>query len=127
MHRMLAILAVWRRSITAGYPEGACKSPPAEGWGTWVSTAQQQRVAVGRFRTAFRAVTDVAMTAVALYGIWHQEHTGKPQWQLLLTYVVILGLIPATHAVALARSALQGPQQVAAAPVPSTPGTDSSP
>lgn len=86
---------------------------------------QQQRAAGGRFRTAFRAVTDVAMTAIALYGVWHQEHTGTQKPWLLLTYVVILGLIPATHAVALARAALQQPQPQE--PAPSTPGTGSSP
>ena len=87
---------------------------------------QQQRAAGGRFRTAFRAVTDVAMTAIALYGVWHQEHTGTQKPWLLLTYVVILGLIPATHAVALARAALQQPS----APPPdqlSTSGTGSLP
>ena len=64
------------------------------------------------------------MTTIALYGIWHQEHTGEPKWPLLLTYVVILGLIPATHAVALARSALQAPGQTS---TPSQPDTASPP
>lgn len=78
-----------------------------------MSTAQQQQTvgAGARFRTAFRAVTDVAMTVIALYGVWHQEHTGTQKPWLLLTYVVILGLIPATHAVALARAALSQPSQ----------------
>lgn len=77
-----------------------------------------------RFRTAMRAITDIAMTGIALWGVWHQEHTGNQKPWLLLTYVVILGLIPATHAVALARSALQQP---AAPPLPSPPPTDSPP
>lgn len=50
------------------------------------------------------------MTGIALYGVWHQEHTGNQRPWLLLTYVVILGLIPASHAVSLARAALQQPQ-----------------
>lgn len=84
-----------------------------------MSTAQQSAGAAGgRFRTAFRAVTDVAMTAIALYGVWHQEHTGTEKPWLLLTYVVILGLIPATHAVALARTALQQPSPQAQSPPP---------
>lgn len=48
------------------------------------------------------------MTALALYGVWHQESTGRVNPWLLLTYVVILGIIPASHAVALARSAAAG-------------------
>lgn len=48
------------------------------------------------------------MTGLALYGVWHQEQTGKVNPWLLLTYVVILGIIPASHAVALARSAAAG-------------------
>jgi hypothetical protein len=43
------------------------------------------------------------MTGLALWGVWHQEHTGKVNPWLLLTYVVILGLIPASHALALLR------------------------
>jgi hypothetical protein len=60
------------------------------------------------------------MTGLALYGVWHQESTGKVNPWLLLTYVVILGIIPASHAVALARaaagSALQ--QQPSSPPTP---------
>jgi hypothetical protein len=71
------------------------------------STSQVQssgRWAV-RFRAAFTVIRDVSMTGLALYGVWHQESTGKVNPWLLLTYVVILGIIPASHAVALARSA----------------------
>lgn len=72
------------------------------------STSQASRQA-GRwtagFRAAFTVCRDVSMTALALYGVWHQESTGKVNPWLLLTYVVILGIIPASHAVALARSA----------------------
>jgi hypothetical protein len=87
-----------------------------------VSTAQQQPLAGrtasagSRFRTAFRAVVDTAMTGIALWGVWHQEHTGTQKPWLLLTYVVILGLIPATHAVAIARAALQQPSPQAQSP-----------
>ncbi len=68
------------------------------------------------------------MTGIALWGVWHQESTGIQKPWLLLTYVVILGLVPATHAVALARAALQ--QQPPAPPSPqlqSPPGTGSAP
>lgn len=68
------------------------------------------------------------MTGLALYGIWHQEHTGKAEWKLLLTYVVILGIIPASHAVALARSAAAaslGPSSPAT-PDPVTPSSSAS-
>lgn len=54
------------------------------------------------------------MSGLALWGVWHQEHTGKVNPWLLLTYVVILGLIPAGHALALLRA-------------PSSPGTASAP
>lgn len=62
-----------------------------------------------RWRTAFVAVRDVAMTGLALYGVWHQEHTEHVKPWLLLTYVVILGLVPAQHALALAFSGARGP------------------
>lgn len=70
-----------------------------------------------RWRVAFLAVRDVSMTGVALWGVWHQESTGRVNPWLLLTYVVILGLIPASHAVALLR----------AAPSPSAPEMASAP
>lgn len=54
-----------------------------------------------RWRAVFTGIRDVTMTGLALYGVWHQEHTGKVNPWLLLTYVVILGLIPASHAIAL--------------------------
>lgn len=41
------------------------------------------------------------MTGLALYGVWHQENTGRVNPWLLGTYVVILGLIPASHVLAL--------------------------
>lgn len=63
-----------------------------------------------RWRATFTALRDVGMTGLALWGVWHQEHTGRVNPWLLLTYVVILGLIPASHAVALLR-------------VPSSPGS----
>jgi hypothetical protein len=63
-----------------------------------------------RFRAAFTVIRDTTMTGLALYGVWHQEQTGKVNPWLLLTYVVILGIIPASHAVALARAAAQGAQ-----------------
>lgn len=57
------------------------------------------------------------MTALALWGVWHQEHTGKVNAWLLLTYVVILGIIPASHAVALLRAPSSPPSpEVASAP-----------
>lgn len=83
-----------------------------------------QGVAASRWRTAFAAVRDVATTGLALYGVWHQEHTGTERPWLLLAYVVILGLIPASHAWALVRSAVPG--QASDRP-PSQPGTASSP
>jgi hypothetical protein len=69
------------------------------------------------FRAAFTVIRDVSMTGLALYGVWHQESTGKVNPWLLLTYVVILGIIPASHAVALARSA------AAMSSAPSSPAT----
>lgn len=57
-----------------------------------------------RWRAAFYAVRDLGTTGLALWGIWHQEHTGHVQPWLLLTYVVVLGLIPASHALALLRA-----------------------
>ena len=71
------------------------------------------RSAETRFRAAFTVLRDTTMTGLALYGVWHQEHTGRVNPWLLLTYVVILGIIPASHAVALARAAVQ--------PQPSSP------
>lgn len=68
-----------------------------------------------RFRAAFTVLRDMAMSGLALYGIWHQEDSGKVNGLLLLTYVVILGLVPATHALALLRSL---PQQLPASPAP---------
>ena len=70
--------------------------------------------AARRFRAGFTVTRDVSTTLLALYGVWHQESTGNVDPWLLLTYVVILGLIPASHAVALARSA-------AASALPSPP------
>jgi hypothetical protein len=69
-------------------------------------SAAQQTQAGSRWRVVFAALRDVGMTGLALWGVWHQEHTGHVNPWLLGTYVVILGLIPANHAVALARSAL---------------------
>jgi hypothetical protein len=71
------------------------------------STSQQAQAGrwTARFRALFTVARDVSMTTLALYGVWHQEHTGNVRPWLLLTYVVILGIIPASHAVALARSA----------------------
>ena len=63
-----------------------------------------------RWRAAFTALRDVGTTGLALWGIWHQEHTGNVQPWLLLAYVVFLGIIPASHALALLR-------------VPSSPGS----
>lgn len=57
-----------------------------------------------RWRVVYFALRDVGMTCLALWGVWHQEHTGKVNPWLLLTYVVILGLIPASHALALLRA-----------------------
>lgn len=68
------------------------------------------------FRAAFTIIRDTTMTGLALYGVWHQESTGRVNPWLLLTYVVILGLIPATHAVALARSAVAGQQSSPSSP-----------
>lgn len=75
-----------------------------------------------RFRAAFTVLRDVTMTGLALYGVWHQESSGKVNPWLLLTYVVILGLVPASHALALLRSlppqlpASAGPMQDSATP-----------
>lgn len=55
------------------------------------------------------------MSGLALYGIWHQESSGRVNPWLLLTYVVILGLVPASHALALLRSL---PPQSPASPAP---------
>lgn len=74
-----------------------------------------------RWRAVFLAARDVTMTGLALYGVWHQEHTGRVNPWLLLTYVVILGLIPASHAIALLRS----PQP--SAPQSTSPGTAPTP
>lgn len=49
------------------------------------------------------------MTGLALYGVWHEEHTGVVAPWLLLTYVVILGLVPASHALALVLSPAREP------------------
>lgn len=88
-------------------------------------SAQQDGRWAARFRAAFTVARDVGMTGLALYGIWHQESTGKVNPWLLLTYVVVLGIIPASHAVALARSASASvlPQQPSsqATPAPGTP------
>jgi hypothetical protein len=61
----------------------------------------------------------MGMSTLALWGIWHQEHTGHVQPWLLLTYVVVLGLIPASHALALLRTpppspAAEPPEQTSA-------------
>lgn len=82
-----------------------------------MSTAQQHSDSPSpRWRTVYRGVTDVAMTVIALWGVWHQEHTGKVNPWLLLTYVVILGLIPASHAVALLRTPSSQAPDTAQAP-----------
>lgn len=75
-----------------------------------MSTQQAGRssAAERRFRAAFTILRDTTMTGLALYGVWHQEQTGRVNPWLLLTYVVILGIIPASHAVALARAAAAG-------------------
>lgn len=67
-----------------------------------MSTAQQP-TSTRVWAVAYRAIKDVGLTGLALWGIWHQEHTGHVQPWLLLTYVVVLGLIPASHALALLR------------------------
>ena len=80
-------------------------------------TSQQGGHSAGGFRAAFTVVRDVATTGLALYGVWHQEQTGKVNPWLLLTYVVILGLVPASHALAL----LHSPSSPEATPVTATP------
>lgn len=81
------------------------------------STGQDGRRpdALTRFRAAFTVLRDVTMSGLALYGIWHQESSGKVNGLLLLTYVVILGLVPASHALALLRSL---PPQQPGSPAP---------
>lgn len=69
-----------------------------------MSTGLPHQGSGSRWRAVFKGLTDVGMTSLALWGVWHQEHTGKVNPWLLLTYVVILGLIPASHAVALLRA-----------------------
>jgi hypothetical protein len=59
---------------------------------------------VSRWRALFTAARDVGTTGLALWGVWHQEHTGQEHPWLLLIYVVVLGLIPASHALALLRA-----------------------
>jgi hypothetical protein len=80
-----------------------------------------------RFRAAFTVLRDVTMTGLALYGIWHQEDSGKVNGLLLLTYVVILGLVPASHALALLRSLPSQLPSSAATPEQPTPAAPSSP
>lgn len=77
---------------------------------------------MARFRAAFTVVRDVTMTGLALYGVWHQESSGRVNPWLLLTYVVILGLVPASHALALLRSL---PSQPAAGQDTATPSAPS--
>ena len=91
------------------------------------SQAQSSGRWQARFRAGFTVLRDVSMTGLALYGVWHQESTGKVNPWLLLTYVVILGIIPASHAVALARSAAGSAlsQQPSSPPTPD-PATPSS-
>jgi len=67
-------------------------------------SAERLQVSGSRWRVAFTAIRDVGMTGLALWGVWHQESTGRVNPWLLLTYVVILGLIPASHALALLRT-----------------------
>jgi hypothetical protein len=74
-----------------------------------VSEGQQHGPPSPRWRVVFTAIKDVGMTGLALWGVWHQESTGKVNPWLLLAYVVILGLIPASHAVALLRSVPSSP------------------
>jgi hypothetical protein len=85
-------------------------------------SAAQQRVGF-RWRVAFTAIRDVGMTGLALWGVWHQEHTGHVNPWLLLTYVVILGLIPANHAVALAMLRAPALATEATRSAPDTAGT----
>lgn len=80
---------------------------------------QQAAMRSPRWRVAYYACRDVGMTGLALWGVWHQESTGKVNPWLLLTYVVILGLIPASHAVALLRT----PSSAQAPEMTSAPGT----
>jgi len=72
-----------------------------------VST-QERAGAATRWHTLFAAVRDLGTTGLALWGVWHQEHTGVERPWLLLLYVVVLGIIPASHAWALVRSAVPG-------------------
>lgn len=81
---------------------------------------------LSRFRAAFTVLRDVTMTGLALYGVWHQESSGRVNPWLLLTYVVILGLVPASHALALLRSLPpQLPASAAATPDSATPAQPS--
>ena len=84
-------------------------------------TSGQGGRALARFRAAFTVLRDVTMTSLALYGIWHQESSGRVNPWLLLTYVVILGLIPATHALALTRWSLSSPAVGPGEPTPAQP------
>ena len=90
-----------------------------------MSAATQSRQGGSLWRVVFAGIRDVGTTALALYGVWHQEHTGTEKPWLLLTYVVILGLIPASHAWALARAAL--PASAQGQTIASSPDTASSP
>lgn len=54
-----------------------------------------------RFRSAFTAFRDTVLTLGAIGGMAHQEVTGHVKPWLLFAYVVILGIAPASHVVAL--------------------------
>ena len=71
---------------------------------------------------------DVALTGLALYGVWHEEHkpAGEVSGLLLLTYVVILGLVPAAHALALVLAPSRGLSSTPDTPPATVPSPQSS-
>lgn len=75
-----------------------------------------------RFRAAFTVVRDVATTAGALWGVWHQESSGDVKPWLLGMYAVMLSLIPASHMWALVRAPAPeaGPSSSTLPPAPAT-------
>lgn len=52
-------------------------------------------------KTMATLAKDLGLIALGMWGIWHQEHTGKVQGELLIVYTVILGIPTATNVLAL--------------------------
>jgi len=52
-------------------------------------------------RTATTVGKDIGLVGLGMWGIWHQEHTGKVELPLLIVYTVILGIPTATNVLGL--------------------------